>query len=40
MPACPITNPARMNMITPKIVRIDGVNTPANVENLLGSGMA
>jgi hypothetical protein len=32
-PACPTTKPARMNMITPKMVSIDGVNTPPNVPN-------
>ena len=32
-PAWPTTKLARMNMITPKIVRIAGVKTPAKVLN-------
>jgi hypothetical protein len=30
-PAWPITKLARMNMITPRMVRMAGVNTPPNV---------
>ena len=33
IPAWPITNPARINMMTPRIVRIDGVKTPPNDPN-------
>ena len=32
-PACPTTYPRRKNMITPRIVNVQGVNTPANVPN-------
>jgi hypothetical protein len=31
MPDCPRTRPARMNMMTPRIVKIEGVKTPPNV---------
>lgn len=34
MPASPITYPARMNIITPSIVSIEGVNTPPKVLSL------
>ena len=33
MPACPTTNPARMNMMTPRIVKMLGVKTPPSVPN-------
>ncbi|OIO89088.1 MAG: hypothetical protein AUJ92_22390 [Armatimonadetes bacterium CG2_30_59_28] len=33
IPACPTTNPARMNMMTPKMVRTAGVKTPPKVPN-------
>ena len=38
MPACPTMNPARRNMITPRMVKIEGVNTPPNVPNLFLDG--
>jgi hypothetical protein len=31
IPDCPRTRPARMNMMTPRIVKIEGVKTPPNV---------
>jgi hypothetical protein len=34
-PACPTIHGSRKYMITPRIVRIEGVNTPPNVPNLL-----
>ncbi len=34
-PAVPITQPKRKYMITPKIVRIEGVKTPAKAPNFL-----
>ena len=34
IPASPITLPARMNMMTPRIVSMDGVKTPPNVPSL------
>jgi len=34
-PTFPTTQPNRRYMITPRIVRIDGVNTPAKVPNPL-----
>lgn len=33
IPACPTTNPARINMITPSMVRIEGVKTPPKVDS-------
>lgn len=38
-PALPTTQPKRIYMITPKIVRIEGVKTPANAPNLFFSAM-
>ena len=35
-PAWPTTHPRRIYMITPKIVKMEGVNTPAKVPNFLG----
>ncbi len=35
IPACPTTKGARRNMITPRIVRTLGVNTPPNVPSRL-----
>ena len=32
-PTFPTTHPKRRYMMTPSIVRIDGVNTPPNVDN-------
>jgi len=32
-PTCPSTQPVRKYMITPRIVKILGVNTPLNVPN-------
>ena len=33
VPEFPITHPKRRYMITPRIVRIEGINTPPNVPN-------
>lgn len=38
-PAFPTTQPRRMYMITPKIVSMDGVKTPANVPNFFLSAI-
>jgi hypothetical protein len=39
-PTFPTTHPALKNRITPRIVRIDGVNTPMKVPNfLVGDGL-
>ena len=35
-PDCPTTWPNRRNMMTPRIVRTHGVNTPPNVPNFVG----
>ena len=40
MPALPTTSPKRRNMITPRIVSTQGVNTPPKVPNLAGPAAA
>ena len=37
MPAWPTTKPARINMMTPKMVRIEGVKTPPKVPSRFDS---
>ena len=38
-PALPTTQPNRMYIITPRMVRIDGVKTPPNVPNFFESAI-
>ena len=33
IPACPMTKPADINITTPRMVKIEGVNTPPIVPN-------